>query len=179
MINILPLQEKKSIASAYRARRATLALFFIGTLACAGIVFLFPTILFLQEKTASLADSINAAIASTSGADEAPLRATITDINKKLGLFSGAEKPLVSDGLVAIVLADKPEGVLVNTLDITHKEKNNYDVSMHGIAPDRDTLLNYTKALEAKEGITNVEIPITNYLPESHLEFTITLTASL
>jgi hypothetical protein len=85
----------------------------------------------------------------------------------------------ITTHIVDTLLVNRSQGITITDIQIKHKEKNIFDVSLIGVAENRDILGVYAKKIEGIQGFSNVVVPLENYLKGTTLPMTIKLQATL
>lgn len=178
MITLLPEQAKKGIRNLYRRRVAVTVLFFFAWLVIVCIIFLIPTLIASNEKKMHAQEQLMA-VENKTVTTTTPLRITVASINKKVGLFTTVPSKTVTTHIVDALLVNRSQGITITDIQIKHKEKNIFDVSLIGVAENRDILGVYAKKIEGIQGFSNVVVPLENYLKGTTLPMTIKLQATL
>ncbi len=107
--------------------------------------------------------------------------AVIEDLDKKLDIIEKANKSkfVVSERVINAVLAKKmPE---IKITDIAYEKNSKNDptlgprISIQGSAPSREMLLLFRKALEDDATFKSVDLPISNFVKGSNIQFYLSL----
>ncbi len=106
----------------------------------------------------------------------------IKNVDQKLDLIekAGSDKFVVSEKVInAIILKKLPE---IKITDIAyHKDEKTGpkgQVSIQGTAPSRESLLAFRKALEDDINFQSVNLPISNFVKGSNIQFSLSLIPS-
>ncbi len=105
--------------------------------------------------------------------------ASVTDLNQKLDLVESAQKKYfpVSEKVISVVLAKKLPGIKIQQIGYINDPVKGKIINIAGTAPSRNTLLLFRKAFESDASFTNVNLPISNFVKGTDIEFHLTLTA--
>ncbi len=181
MINLLPASEKNEIRKEYRLRALTT---FFAMLFAALLVTVFsflPTYFFaLSRHEAFLSESQSDAMREqVSRAKD--METTVLETNKKIdALKSGASAPRVKDIFLEI-LESKSGGIAITGLSYDFSSgsgkgaTNVGTVGITGRSSDRATLLAFKDALAQKKEFGAVDLPISNLVKDTNLDFSINL----
>ncbi len=179
MINVLPEGEKKTLKKEYWLRLSAMTLSLLGIIGVIATLLLFPSY-FLSASKLSLAEgrletfnNLNPDIATYD------LNTTIADINTKLGVLSKGGTAAVGDRLLSDLILNRPKGI--NLTSITYSEKvdkvkSTQSFEARGTARDRTTLRNYKTTLDSNPDILKTDIPISDFLERTNIDFTMTIT---
>jgi len=109
----------------------------------------------------------------------------IKDLNKKLDILEAAEQNqfLVSEKVIKGILSEKLPNIKIT--DITYENNTKKDdpkagkkISIQGIAPSREVLLSFRLALESDSLFKQVDLPISNFIKGSDIQFYLSLIPS-
>lgn len=177
MINLIPNQEKKRKIKDFYFR---LAVVFLTTLAFS-LLFLSVAILpayFLSaiEKNLASGKLLLQEQESKTPAEEA-LSIAVSELDAKLRLVENAEqnKYPVSQKVIGAIMLRKMSDIKITK--ITYESSGGgKKVSISGLAPSRERLLMFRRALENDTAWSKVELPIQNFIKGSNIQFYLSLT---
>ena len=179
MSNLLPPEEKKAIRRDYAVRLIAVALF---ALAAAGVVasaLHFPAYVFSGMKERILRSDIEILNKRTGGDLEASMKAAIGEINSRLQLFPDQPKDMpISKQVIAPLLEQRRSGVKITGIvySVEHGEKV---VTVSGFAATRSDLTGYVERLKGVPGFTEVTLPISSFVKDRNLDFSLIINVSL
>lgn len=105
------------------------------------------------------------------------LQKNITDINRKLNLLSNDKiQQNVIEGSVSDFLRIKREGILLYKIFYTTID-NGFRIDISGIAKDRTSLNKFKTEIESSGLYTEIDLPISNFVKPTDIEFNIKLEA--
>jgi len=181
MINLIPKEEKKEMAKGFYYRLAVL--FFVVV----GISFLFACVAILPAYFLSLTGNNVAEekLAAQKG-EPVPLLdqqtlATIKDLNSKLDLIEKIEnnKFNVSQKVINTIILKKMSGIKITDISYENDSHNSppqgRKISIEGTAPSRSLLLSFRQALEDDPNFKQVDLPISNFVKDSNIQFYLSL----
>ena len=102
---------------------------------------------------------------------------TITNINNKLVLLSrsqSSEYP-VYEKVIDNLLASKTQGIIFSQILYGQTSLTTRVLEVHGKAQSRDALSALKSSLETNPNFTEVNLPISNFIKKSDINFTITI----
>lgn len=183
MINLIPNQEKKKMVRQFYYRLVILFLamlsvsFFIATLA------LLPAYFFSSSKYKIASGKLDMQKAESAPLFDKETEAIIKDINNKLNLIENAQKNkfLVSEKIINAILSKKISSIKITQISYENNaigkspEEAGRKVSISGTAPSRETLLSFRKALEDSSDFKSVDLPISNFIKGSDIQFYLSL----
>lgn len=100
----------------------------------------------------------------------------IKDLKNKLSLVESSENNQfnVSEKVIDSLLLKKPASIKIYAISYD-KQPLTTKVSINGIAPSREVLLSFQKALENDSNFKNVDLPVSNFIKGSDIEFSLSL----
>lgn len=176
MVNLLPEPARERAAIEYRFRLGTVANTASALCIIGASVLLLPAYFFadLARTNAAVQEkSIQQALSSaslTQAAKEERVSAALLG-----SLSSNLLKPRPTIRIEQ-VLAARPAGIVVR--HISYSGKSASTVKIAGTASNRDALLSFRDALTRSEGISDVNLPITDLAKPSAISFQLTITFS-
>ena len=177
MINLIPKEEKKQMTIDFYFRLGLLILMMLDF--C--VVILFVSILpsyFLSSVKVTL---VNTKLENQKR-EPLPLLgeqalAEIKDINNKLDLVDNAEKnkfPLSVRVINSIILGKRSD-IKITQIVYENNPISGKKISITGTAPSREVLLLFRQALEDNSTFKNVDLPISNFVKGSNIQFNLSL----
>jgi len=178
MINLLPLEEKKKVRGEYFARLTITGLFFLLATLAIAMVFLISSYVSLNTEESTARERLEA-YASEEAQDAKEFDQVIKDTNKKLEILQGDDRSKrIYDEVFGVIIGSKGA---VRITGLTY-EKDKTDIKrvrLAGISPDRESLLAFTNILEQENLFTNVEVPVSNFVKEHDIEFSMEITLGI
>ena len=178
MINLIPTIEKINLTKYYRKRFLAVLLGFSATAFFAGSIFLISPYRLAEEKTATILKSVGIGQTLTTSLEASNPEFVIKDIQKKLDTLSLKKNAIPVNLIISSILADKPADTTIN--GITYKKKDTgAEIEVRGIAGNRDSLLSFTRALEDEPLFKKVNVPVSSFVKDRNLDFSIQITANV
>ncbi len=152
-------------------RLLSVVLFFIALFWIAAIVFLAPSFIVLRANIDDTNAEIKAIQSQRELSEAKGLESQVSDARKLLSLVSASS---TGEGVATIfkrILALKNAGVALSTIsmpDTTHMQ-------LHGTARDRQTLQTFVKNIEADGHVAHVDSPLSNFIAEKDILFSISV----
>src|SRR3989344_1018873 len=177
MINLIPNQEKKKKVKDFYFRLSVVVLFMLALVLLVALAAIFPAFV-LSETKKSLAEEKLAEQRAEAGPElGAGTRGTLEEIKKKLDLIDriGENKYLVSEKIVNEIISKKMPGMKINQILFEFDLVKGKKVSLRGIAESREQLFEFLRALEASIAFKQVDLPISNFVKGSNIDFSLTL----
>jgi hypothetical protein len=180
MINLIPTEERKKMTVDFYLRFVVVFLLlgsFTVFVACLAIL---PAYFLSSEKNKVV--DLKLAVQKN---EPMPLfgeqyLATVKDVNNKLGLVENAEKNkfIISEKVVSAILLKKSPGVKITQLIYGNDTVGGRKINIIGTAATRDSLLSFRRALEDDDAFKNVDLPISNFVKDTNIQFNLSLSPS-
>ncbi len=164
--NLLTQERKKLLRADYLARAATVAALALIVSVAIGALALVPAYFYLTEE-------IHAADATsdeqdTKADDTAERHATLVKSAALLTQLGGTLDEEQVTAVVSDAFAARVSGIAITGLAY---DRGTHQLTLHGVAADRNALVSYTKALEQSSRFTNVPLPIADLAKNADLPF--------
>lgn len=173
MINILPEQQKSVLKKEYEYRRAVVFFGLVTFALVVSLILLFPSYFLTNMRAQEVS---------------AQLEKVRTDLNSQLppgeivdGLISAARhaqdlKPF-SQSLsiydLIKILESRPDSIKINQITFSDKAEVGPEISVSGLARDRESLIGFGRVLEERVEFESVDIPVSNFVKETNIEFSL------
>ncbi|PIR46942.1 MAG: hypothetical protein COV07_01615 [Candidatus Vogelbacteria bacterium CG10_big_fil_rev_8_21_14_0_10_45_14] len=155
---------RKGVYTSYAIRRATVALFVGTLLVVLGTIALFPAYGAIRSEIAfQMAVSQSAVVSS--GQD--PMKMA-EEAGRQLGVLANREIPakLSAHEAVDLVLLHKGN-IIIEGINY----KRSVGIGVRGKAPDRTSLLAFTRSLQSDSKVSGLDLPISALLSEKDISF--------
>jgi zona occludens toxin (predicted ATPase) len=174
---LLPPKTVKSLKTEYHVRFFVVLLFFISFAVLVATVFLFPSYMLssLAEKSATAnAQSAAGGIAT----DTAAVTAGLSSAGSLVSAMSSSVSPSLSP-IVLRMAALRPRGISITSFDISYDGSALSTLTIDGMADTRSDLVTFKNIIEGNQVFSGVEVPISDLAPASHIQFSMSVSASL
>lgn len=180
MINLIPNQEKKRKVKDFYFRLAAVFIAALGFCAAVGAVSLLPTYFLSSAERALVLEKLSAQQNEPLTEADQNLSAVAEGLNNKLTLVESAEKSryLVSHKVVNEIIVHKMSDIKIMRLTYQNDPTAGRKVTVYGRAPSRERLYLFRRALEDDVAFKKVELPISNFVKGSNIEFSLSLIPS-
>ena len=181
MSNILPPQEIKKIKGLYKKRLVVVSLRALTVLSLVAAACIVPSYIYSKQEEGVLLAKKAVFEQKETGELKQDLVNSIADINTRLSSFNDTtyNSPLIA-GFINPILQARTSSVYITGLTYTlDKDANVAHVTISGLSINREAILTFGSNLQKTPRITNVNVPITNFIKESNMPFTISLDAQL
>ena len=104
----------------------------------------------------------------------------IKDMNTKLGIVENAEKNkfLLSSNVISAILLQKRSDIKITEISYQVDPIKGKTISVTGTAPSREVLLLFRQALENSSAFKSVDLPISNFVKGTDIQFNLNLIPS-
>ncbi len=180
MINLIPNQEKKKMVKGFYFRLAMLSLWMLCIPLLIALLVLLPSYFFSNYKNNLATKKLE-----TQKAEQVPLfdqetTAIIQDINTKLKLIEGVQKNnfLVSEKVINSIFVKNISSIKITQISYEDDSINGKKIRISGTAPSREVLLAFRQSLENDKAFKGVDLPISNFVKGSNIQFYLSLIPS-
>ncbi|KKP87181.1 MAG: hypothetical protein UR90_C0012G0007 [Parcubacteria group bacterium GW2011_GWC1_35_8] len=181
MINLIPNKERKEINKCFYYRLVVLFLvisifsFFVFFIA------ILPSYFLSSVKNSIVDVKLEAQKNEIVPLPDQKTLLIIKDLNKKLYLILNTEneKFIVSQKVINAIILKKMFNIKIN--NISYEENTSLQdrkISIEGSAPSREVLLSFRQALEDDANFKQVNLPISNFVKGSNIQFYLSLIPS-
>ncbi len=171
MFTLLAEQQKKKLFRQYRLRLLSLIAFFLSLLLLVAAVLLLPSRIMLGIEKGALQSEKDEFEKSVSTENSKDLISTLDDIKSRVTLAEPTDTRLFTS--LQTVLAKRPAGVSVTSIDYTRGEGAPSSLSLRGIANERTKLIEFYKVLQKESGFSEIFLPVESLAKETKVPFTI------
>jgi hypothetical protein len=180
MINLIPNQEKKRKVKDFYFRLGVVFLAILGFCIFIATLAILPSY-FLSSVKKNLANERLEAQKNepVPVVDQDSLK-IMEELNWKLNLIESSEKNkyLVSEKIINEIILQKMSDIKINRINYEDNLASGKEINIHGIAPSRERLLLFRRALEDDVAFKKVDLPISNFIKGSNIEFYLSLIPS-
>lgn len=180
MINLIPNQEKKKKVKDFYFRLTIVFFIVLGVCMIIGSVLILPSY-FLS----SVRKNINEERLQMQKNEIVPIpdQNTVTaikNLNIKLNIIENAEKDryLVSQKVINAIMLRKMPDIKITEISYDNSTLEGKKVTIRGLAVSRERLLLFRRALEDDVAFKKVDLPISNFVKGSNIEFYLNLIPS-
>ena len=180
MINLIPKEEKKKIIKGFYYKLLILFLVLGGVSFLISLVAILPSY-FLS----SVRNNIVNAKLEMQKSEPVPLPdqqtlLAIKDLNNKLTLIENAQnnKFVISEKVINAIILKKIPKIKITDISYENDSLKGKKISIQGNAPSREILLLFRQALEDSVAFKQVDLPISNFVKGSNIQFYLSLIPS-
>jgi Tfp pilus assembly protein PilN len=172
MRNLIPAYKRKALRKDYLMRLATVGLGLFAVVMAIGTLTLAPTYFLAYSKLNAIRTEAGLVEESISRREEPMSVATLRETQDQLKIvLTEQDRDLLSD-MVAEIVEQKLPGISITGI-FYERGGVDFELTVTGIANQRDTLLAFKETLEALEWFVAVNLPVSNLATERNLSFTL------
>lgn len=177
MINLIPKEEKKRMTTDFYLRLSVVFMLMLSSsvfIACSAMLPAY----FLSLTKDSIANSkLEGQKADPASSSRSQSLSEIKDLNSKLKLVEDAEKNKfqISEKVIQAILLKKSSDIKITQISYEDNGTQGKKISLLGVAPSREALLQFQQALEDDPAFNNVDLPISNFVKDSDIQFNLSL----
>lgn len=180
MINLIPNEEKKRMINDFYLRLLVVS---FGMLSFS--IFIASVSILPAYFVSSVKKSLNTEKLVAQKNEIVPLvdqetLATVKDLRSKLGLIenTGKNKFIVTEKIIDKILSKKMSDIKITKIYYEIDPAKGKKININGTAPSRERLLLFRQALEEDKYFTKIDLPISNFIKGSDIQFYLSLSAS-
>ncbi len=173
IINVLPDKEKKILCKEYWMRFFTIFFNLTSLVGVFAIFLLFPSFFLSKLQESLINDKTEIFNRENVGLIDNDIDKIIPDINSKLTILDKRKNERqFSKDILEKVLSNRNSGITFSRI-MYSKEAEETSLEINGIAKSRDDLRVFKTTLENSGDYSLVDLPISNFLEKTDLDFTI------
>lgn len=179
MINLLPKEEKKKLVKDFYLRLTTVSFVAISCAILVLDILMIPSyIISLTEKNA-IGQKLEIQKNTPAPLNEEGNSKIISELNNKIILIDEIRKDkfFISEKIINEIVIDKMPDIKLLSIVYSSNDLAKR-VTINGIAPSRERLLFFRRALEDNTSFKKVDLPISNFIKGSNIQFTMDLIPS-
>src|SRR3989338_9505065 len=181
MINVIPKEEKRKMAKSFYYRLAVVYLLTLSFPILILMGIMIPSYFLTHVKNDLVDKKLEKQNTEPVPLLDQQTLAIIKDLKNKINLIENAEsnKFIVSQKVINAIILKKMPSIKIN--DISYKndsqpELQEKKISIEGGAPSRPLLFLFRHALEDDANFESVDLPISNFIKGSNIQFYLSLT---
>lgn len=179
MISLIPNEEKKKMRRDFYIRFLVVFLVMLSLSIFVATTTMLPS--FFISVVRKNADNTKLEIQKKEPApllDQESLL-VIQDLKDKVILIEKSSKNefTVSREIIDQILSKKMSDIKINQISYGTDPTKGKKININGVAPSRERLLLFRQALESSTVFTKVDLPISNFIKGSNIQFFLTLTS--
>ena len=175
MINLIPKEEKKKMKWDFYSRLGVLFLVTLAFCIFIAILSLLPSYFMVSVKGNVAETKLETQKEKIISGEEVLTEAKA--VNDQLVLLEKAEKNqfLLSVKVINAIVLKKRSDIKITRILYENNETAGKKISINGTAPSREVLLLFSKALRDDPTFKSVDLPVSNFVKGSNIQFFLTL----
>ncbi len=180
MINLIPKEEKKKMAVDFHYKLAVLFLVMFDFCILIAFVCILPSYFISSVKVALVNVKLETQKNEPLPILDQQSLVMIKDINNKLNIVENSEKNkfLPSLKVINAILLKKRSDIKITQILYENNPIKGKKISITGTAPSREVLLLFRQTLEDGSIFKNIDLPISNFVKGSNIQFYLSLIPS-
>ncbi len=180
MINLIPNEEKKKKVKDFYFRFTVVFFTTIGFSMIVASTLLLPSYFISSVKKNIINTKLELQKQEPVPTLDSETLKALSDLNEKLNLAekNNKEKYIVSTHVVNEVILKKMFDIKITRIAYSNAVNIGKIITVNGVAVSRERLLLFRKALEDDPAFSKVNLPISNFIKGSNIQFSLTLTPS-
>lgn len=177
MINLIPREEKKKMTTDFHYRLAILLFVVVDFCLLVVLLCMLPAYFYSSINTSLAYAQLQAQKSEPQPVLGEQSLAAIKDINSKINSIENAERNKfpISMKVINAVLVNKRTDIKITQILYDNGSVTGKKIKITGTASSRETLLLFREALEQSPSFKSVELPISNFVKGSNIEFYLNL----
>ncbi|HNW71434.1 MAG TPA: hypothetical protein PKZ36_00980 [Candidatus Paceibacterota bacterium] len=179
MINLIPIEEKKKIKIDFYFRLLSVFFVVLSFSILISSVSIMPAYISSLEKKNSVNKKLEAQKSEVMPEIDKQAQVAIKDLNTRLSVIEKAisNKYVFSQNIINEVLLKQETGIKITRIFYENDKFKGRVVTVSGIASSRQQLLLFRKAFENSGAFKSIDLPISNFVKGSDIQFTLNLVA--
>lgn len=177
MINLVPIEEQKSMAKGFYLRLVVVLFVALALAVFVAIIAMIPSYFLALNKERIAESKLEIQKSETIPQLDKDTIALIKDIDTKMKIVekSMSSKFAVSEEVINQIISDKMPDIKITRISFDNDVVAGKKVSIYGTAPSRERLLLFRRSLEQNENFKQVDLPVSNFIKGSNIEFYLSL----
>ena len=181
MINLIPNQEKKKMVIDFYYRLVVLFLWTLCVCILVAIIALMPAYFFSNSKYNIASKKLEVQKSESAPIFDEGTAVIVKDINDKLNLIENLQKSkfIVSEKVINTIFSKKTSGIKITQISYDSSLSGGLPakkINVTGTASSREVLLAFRQALEKDSSFKNVNLPVSNFVKGSNIQFYLSVT---
>jgi hypothetical protein len=178
MINLLPEEDKILIKNENLRRFIAVSGVLFFSLLCAAVILFTPSYLLVESQEKNFEKQLLLIKESFERENIDQIESSARDLNSQLASYAKQEELFVgASSLFLEIIGKKPPLIRLDNFSytISDKEGKPDKISLRGFSSDRESLVSFTKKLEQSGLFSKVGSPLSNFLKEKNINFSLNL----
>lgn len=180
MINLTPVEQKKKNAVRTYIKILCAAFYVFDFVVILVIFSILPSYILSETKVRISDERLQEQKSEPLPELDAETVSTINNLNIKLDMIEkvNTEKKIVSRDVIKEIISKKISGIKILRISYEKKEDGSKTASIYGVADTRGHLLMFRESLEDSDSFKGVDLPISNFVKNTNIDFYLSLIPS-
>jgi len=180
MINLIPNEEKKKMSKDFYLRLMVVFFVMLSVSLLVASIALLPAYFLSSVEEVSINTKLELQNDEPIFLPDQSTLAIIKDLKSKLSLVENVQKNKTTFSQKAIneIILKKMPGIKITEISYQNDPQAGEKMNISGIAPSREVLLSFRRALEDDVAFSKVDLPISNFVKGSNIKFYLSLIPS-
>ena len=171
MLHLLPESQKHKVTREYKMRLIIVICWIVVFISLVGLACLLPSYLSAVGRVNVIKNENQTKEKSVQSLREQNFQDKIKSVNSSLEALKNSINILSPKGAYNKIVNSLPAGVYIDRYTYGLIDDNNASISISGVAPDRDKLIELQKKINSNPEFTSINIPITSFTKKKDLSF--------
>lgn len=176
MLHFLPKENKKKVVTEYILRNAIFLFIFTAISVCVLIFLFLPSMFFSQLRSQTISNQLKS-VEQTGTINSKDTVTLIKNINITVKALSDQMSYIPLSSVIQGIIFLKNNDIKISGISITVNADNTKNVTITGSSNTRDSLTLFNQNLRADDSFSNVTLPISTFIKDTNISFTMTLNA--
>ncbi|MDO8482353.1 MAG: hypothetical protein Q7S86_00860 [bacterium] len=173
MLNLLPQQDQRNLASDYRLRFAAVALLLFCSLGIIALAALVPSFALSYQKEVLVKKNIDELRKDSAERSKDQLADTLAFTAKEIRVLGAVGSNGYTYEIIDEIIQSKTRSINLTGIQVSRDGDGGRDIVLKGKAGDRDALLFFVRSLEKEKIFESVKVPPSNFAPAANISFSI------
>ncbi len=180
MINLIPKEERKKVNKSLYYKLAVLLLFVLGFSVFVFFIAILPSYFLSFNKVNVMNAKLEAQKAEQLPELNTETSQMVKDVNNKLDIIEKAQKDkfIYSQKVINEIILKKMPEIKIIEISYGIDPIKGAKIGINGTAPSREILLLFRQAFEDDDSFSQVNLPISNFIKGSNIQFYLSLLPS-
>jgi hypothetical protein len=177
MINLIPIEKKKKIVANFYYKFIALAFFVFGLSILVASFSILPSYILSSIKKNIVNEKLETQKTDVIPKLDEHTLSVLNSLNSELDLIEKSKnnKYIISERVIKEVVSRRISGIKITHIFYENNSINGKRISISGIALNREQLLLFRQAFEDYSVFKKVDLPISNFIKGSNIEFNLSL----
>ncbi len=176
MLHFLPQENKKRVVQEYLLRNIIFLFAFVLLSVVILISLFFPSMFFSEYRSQTITNQLKT-IEQANPTSSKDAIALIRNINATVKALSDQMAYVPMSDIIQKTISLKNNDIKILGISISVGADNTKNITITGFASTRDSLTLYNQNLRANPDFSAVTLPISTFIKDTNINFTMTLTA--